>query len=60
MLLFAKRRQNSTRKIAKLFTYQGLKRTEVEEVGAGDIVCISGISDINIGETVCDVNNPEK
>ena len=47
-------------KIAKLFTYQGLKRTEVEEVGAGDIVCISGISDINIGETVCDVNNPEK
>ena len=47
-------------KIAKVFTYQGLKRTEVEEVGAGDIVCISGISDINIGETVCDVNNPEK
>ncbi len=47
-------------KIAKLFTYQGLKRTEVEEVDAGDIVCISGISDINIGETVCDVNNPEK
>ena len=47
-------------KIAKLFTYQGLKRTEVEEVGAGDIVCISGISDINIGETVCDINNPEK
>ena len=47
-------------KIAKLFTYQGLKRVEVEEVGAGDIVCISGISDINIGETVCDSNNPEK
>ena len=47
-------------KIAKLFTYQGLKRTEVEEVGAGDIVCISGISYINIGETVFDVNNPEK
>ena len=44
-------------KIAKLFTYQGLKRTEV---GAGDIVCISGIGDINIGETVCDINNPEK
>ena len=47
-------------KIAKLFTYQALKRTEVEEVGAGDIVCISGIGDINIGETVCDINNPEK
>ncbi len=47
-------------KIAKLFTYEGLKRVETESVGAGDIVCISGISDINIGETVCDVNNPEK
>ena len=47
-------------KIAKLFTYQGLKRTEVEEVKAGDILCISGISDINIGETICDINNVEK
>ena len=47
-------------KIAKLFTYQGLKRVEVEEVGAGDIVCISGISDINIGETICDSEHPEK
>ena len=47
-------------KIAKLFTYEGLKRIEVEEVGAGDIACISGIADINIGETICDINNPEK
>ena len=47
-------------KIAKLFTYEGLNKVEVDEVIAGDIVSISGISDINIGETVCDVNNPEK
>ena len=47
-------------KIAKLFTSVGLKRTEVENVSAGDIVCLSGISDINIGDTICDVNNPEK
>ena len=47
-------------KIAKLFTYVGLKRTEIESVSAGDIVCLSGISDINIGDTICDVNNPEK
>ncbi|MCI9039388.1 MAG: translational GTPase TypA [Clostridia bacterium] len=47
-------------KLAKLFTYEGLKRVEVEEATAGDIVCISGISDINIGETICDMNNPEK
>ena len=47
-------------KIAKLFTYQGLKRVEKESVSAGDIVCLSGISDINIGDTICDINNPEK
>ncbi len=47
-------------KIAKLFTFEGLKRVEAEEVKAGDIVSISGISDINIGETVCDIDNPEK
>ncbi len=47
-------------KIAKLFTFEGLKRVETDKVGAGDIVCVSGISDINIGETICDINNPEK
>ncbi len=52
--------KNDQGKIAKLFTYQGLKKTEVEEVKAGDIVALSGISDINIGDTICDLNNPEK
>ena len=47
-------------KIAKLFTYMGLKKVEVESVKAGDIVCLSGIPDINIGDTICDLNNPEK
>ena len=47
-------------KIAKLFTYKGLKKIEVSEAEAGDIVEISGIADINIGDTICDVNNPEK
>ena len=47
-------------KIAKLFTYMGLKRTEVDEVEAGDIVAVSGISNINIGDTICDLSNPEK
>ncbi len=47
-------------KVAKLFTYKGLKKIEVEEAEAGDIVEISGIADINIGDTICDVNNPEK
>ena len=47
-------------KLAKLFTYQGLKRVEAEAVTAGDIVCVSGVADINIGDTICDINNPEK
>ena len=47
-------------KIAKLYTYEGLKRVEKESVSAGDIVCVSGIADINIGDTICDINNPEK
>ncbi len=47
-------------KLAKLFTYEGLKRVEAEEIKAGDIVAVSGIPDINIGETICDIDNPEK
>ncbi len=47
-------------KIAKLYTYEGLKRVEKESVSAGDIVCVSGIANINIGDTICDINNPEK
>ncbi len=47
-------------KIAKLYTYMGLKKVEVEQVKAGDIVSLSGIPDINIGDTICDSNAPEK
>ena len=47
-------------KIAKLYTYEGLKRVEKDFVSAGDIACVSGIADINIGDTICDLNNPEK
>ncbi|MEG0364799.1 MAG: translational GTPase TypA [Erysipelotrichales bacterium] len=46
-------------KINKLFVYKGLERVEVEEAVANDIVVISGISDITIGETICDVDNPD-
>ena len=55
-----KKEKNEQGKIAKLFTYVGLKRTETEKVEAGDIVCLSGIPGINIGDTICDLNNPEK
>ncbi|SFI60872.1 GTP-binding protein [Paenibacillus sp. UNC496MF] len=46
-------------RIEKLFGFQGLKRIEVEEAGAGDIVAIAGIREINIGETIADPANPE-
>lgn len=46
-------------RIEKLFGFQGLKRVEIEEAGAGDIVAIAGIKDINIGETIADPNQPE-
>lgn len=47
------------RKINQVFVYKGLKRTAAEEAECGDIVVISGISDISIGETVCEAGNPD-
>jgi len=47
-------------KIYKLFVYQGLKKVEVAEAFAGDIVAIVGMEDINIGETMTDINTPEQ
>ena len=52
--------KNAQGKLAKLFTYEGLKRVEAEEIKAGDIVAVSGIADINIGDTICDFDHPEK
>lgn len=43
-------------KIGKVFTYSGLKRIEVEKGDTGDIVAISGLPNINIGETICDID----
>ncbi|MDQ0192604.1 translational GTPase TypA [Paenibacillus wynnii] len=51
--------KSKTARIEKLFGFQGLKRVETEEAGAGDIVAIAGIKDINIGETIADPQNPE-
>ncbi|HVI41456.1 MAG TPA: translational GTPase TypA [Anaerovoracaceae bacterium] len=46
------------RKINQVFVYKGLKRTPVESAESGDIVVLAGISDITIGETICDDKNP--
>lgn len=46
-------------KISKMYQFEGLKRVEALESYVGDIVAISGLQNINIGETICDVDNVE-
>ncbi|MCA1739406.1 MAG: translational GTPase TypA [Actinobacteria bacterium] len=46
-------------RVAQPFTHLGLQRIEAEEVGAGDIVALSGIEDAQIGETLADLADPE-
>ena len=59
-IAICKQDKTAQSRVAKLFTYVGLKRVEVEEAQAGEIVSLSGVPDINIGDTICDLNNPEK
>ena len=47
-------------KVAKVYTHMGLKKVEVDEASAGDIIEVAGIPNIHIGDTICDFNNPEK
>ena len=46
-------------RIQKLFGFLGLKRIEIKEAKAGDIVAIAGLPDISVGETVCTVGKEE-
>ena len=46
-------------KVSRLYQFEGLARVECEEAEAGDIICVSGIEGINIGETACDPENVE-
>lgn len=46
-------------RIQKLFGFLGLKRIEIQEAHAGDIVAIAGLADISVGETVCNVGKEE-
>ena len=41
-------------RISKLYQFEGLKRVEVDSATLGDLICVSGIADLNIGETACD------
>ncbi len=59
--VFVKHADGSTRsgKISKIFSFQGLKRVEVQKAEAGDIVVLAGIPDVYVGETLCADQNAE-
>src|SRR4051794_11293984 len=44
-------------KVTKLYAFDGLKRVDIQEAAAGDIVCLAGIEDITIGETITDMEH---
>jgi GTP-binding protein len=46
-------------RVTKMFGFIGLKRVEIEEAKAGDLIAVSGMEDINVGETVCPVDHQE-
>jgi GTP-binding protein len=48
-----------TRRVEKLFGFLGLKRIEIEEAEAGDIIAIAGLKEINVGETITDPSAPD-
>ena len=46
-------------KITKVYTYDGLNRVETDEAGMGEIVAVTGLAEVSIGDTIADANNPE-
>ena len=46
-------------KVSALYTYEGLRRVACDEARAGEIIALSGLGDINIGDTVCSPEKPE-
>jgi GTP-binding protein len=46
-------------RVTKLYLFEGLQRVEVESAAAGDIICLTGIDDITIGETITDPRDPK-
>ncbi|WP_100403148.1 translational GTPase TypA [Bacillus sp. FJAT-42315] len=46
-------------RVTKIFGFMGLKRMEIQEAHAGDLIAISGMEDINVGETICPIEHQE-
>jgi GTP-binding protein len=57
--LFQRDGKLSQHRVTKLYGFQGLKRIEIEQAEAGDIVAVAGIPEVQIGETLTDPVNPE-
>ncbi len=51
-------KQKQTR-ISRMYTFEGLKRVETDQAGAGELIAVSGVEDINIGETACALDTIE-
>ncbi len=51
--------KNTPARIGKLYQFEGLRRVECESASVGDLIAVSGIADINIGETACVPDHPE-
>jgi len=45
-------------RVTKIYTFEGLKRVEVEEAGAGEIIALAGMEDVDIGETIASADDP--
>ncbi len=59
VVLCNKAGEQTNAKIVKLYTFEGLARVECQEAKMGDLVAVSGIAELNIGETACDKDYPE-
>jgi len=58
-IMLMQEEKNTPEKIGRLYSYQGLKRVEVPEAQAGDIVALIGLDDPKIGDTIADLVTPE-
>lgn len=58
-VLCTKEDKNKNIRVSKLYVFNGLNRVECKEAMCGDIVAVAGIENINIGDTICDVDFPE-
>jgi GTP-binding protein len=58
MKVIRKNGQVEDARVTKIYTFSGLKRIEVEEASAGDIIAIAGMEDVDIGETIADASDP--